>query len=729
MISLGRFRWLVVACAALGVVSFGLADSSPGLMLAALVVLGASAWITRPPNGLLVPQWIVNVVVVALGLSAVWTSLRGGPSVSGFARFLVWLTVLKVYDLRRPRDEGQVLVLSAFLGIAAMLTDIRLWVSLVVLAQASMLAWTAMRLHFAVGAKRIADAAALGVRRVGVLAPDAAPVRRSLRRTGAAMLVAMLGISVVVFVLVPRSGLGNRIGSFGAASLGRQTGFADEVVLGVGGLLSQSTLPVLDLRVAEVDLDGNEGSPIGGPGHIFHLRGAVLDHYKDGWWTASSGVPRGGNEVQPGGRMPVSVLPPLQDRVKADVTLRNARPGVTRLFSLWRPYWVSFTDKVRFDMHQWTSELFAETPGGRTRYSVECYLLDDLPDATFLRRYETADFPSERVRGLASEWLRAEGIEPDPNSRDVRDDGYAARVIESELRDRYTYTLDIPATPAGADPIEWFLFESKRGQCEYFASAMVAMCRSVGIDARVVTGYVAVEFNEASGHYIVRENDAHAWVEACIGCGPNATSQVWRTFDPTPPSVLYPSGDGRGVFARLSGLFEAAEYAWVRGVVGFDSSSQWALAGSRTPEWQLHARGDGGSSSPFGALLARVAFVGVAALVLGAVAWGGRAWITRRIERRRRLRALSTSDQQHDLRPTDVAFYADLLDRLRESGLAKPEWRAPLHHAGALRDEHPGVSETTDRVARAYYALRFGGLAISEQDRADLARAVAQVRA
>ena len=67
-----------------------------------------------------------------------------------------------------------------------------------------------------------------------------------------------------------------------------------------------------------------------------------------------------------------------------------------------------------------------------------------------------------------------------------------------------------------ADPIAYFLFERKRGHCEYFASSMAVMLRAVGIPSRVVTGFRGGEFNDLTGSYIIRARDAHAWVEAYI---------------------------------------------------------------------------------------------------------------------------------------------------------------------------------------------------------------------
>ncbi len=103
------------------------------------------------------------------------------------------------------------------------------------------------------------------------------------------------------------------------------------------------------------------------------------------------------------------------------------------------------------------------------------------------------------------------------------------RRLESYLMDNYTYTLDFVGRSA-ATPIEDFLFRYRSGQCEYFASSMVLMLRSQGIPARLVTGFLGGEYNPFEGYYIVRDNNAHAWVEAYVA------GEGWRIFDPTPPA-------------------------------------------------------------------------------------------------------------------------------------------------------------------------------------------------
>jgi hypothetical protein len=141
-----------------------------------------------------------------------------------------------------------------------------------------------------------------------------------------------------------------------------------------------------------------------------------------------------------------------------------------------------------------------------------------------------------------------------------------AAALENYLRTRFGYTLELPQTVV-KDPIANFLFERKQGHCEYFASSMAVMLRTLGIPSRVVNGFRTDEFNDLTGNYVVRAKDAHAWVEAYFpGYG-------WQTFDPTPAGA---SGTPQG-WNRLALYLDAMASFWRDWVVTYDTSHQLAL--------------------------------------------------------------------------------------------------------------------------------------------------------
>lgn len=102
-----------------------------------------------------------------------------------------------------------------------------------------------------------------------------------------------------------------------------------------------------------------------------------------------------------------------------------------------------------------------------------------------------------------------------------------AKAIERWLRAHIVYDETIPGPPPGADPVDWVLFDSLRGYCNYYASAMIVMLRTLGVPSRMAAGFSQGEWDPTTESYLVRERDAHTWVEVYFpGFG-------WVEFEPT----------------------------------------------------------------------------------------------------------------------------------------------------------------------------------------------------
>jgi transglutaminase-like putative cysteine protease len=109
-----------------------------------------------------------------------------------------------------------------------------------------------------------------------------------------------------------------------------------------------------------------------------------------------------------------------------------------------------------------------------------------------------------------------------------------AIAIEGYLRDNYTYTTHVNAIPTDQDWIDYFLFDSRQGYCDYFATAMVVLLRVEGVPARVASGFAPGEFDPATNVSLVRENHAHSWVEVFF------PRYGWVTFEPSAIRPLPP---------------------------------------------------------------------------------------------------------------------------------------------------------------------------------------------
>jgi transglutaminase-like putative cysteine protease len=151
-----------------------------------------------------------------------------------------------------------------------------------------------------------------------------------------------------------------------------------------------------------------------------------------------------------------------------------------------------------------------------------------------------------------------------------------AAAIEEYLRTKFAYTLEMVPTD---DPIPFFLFQRKKGHCEYFASAMAVMLRTQGIPSRIVNGFRNGELSDVTGSYIVRGRDAHSWVEAFI------PGRGWVEFDPTPAAAPLE----HNMWTRVGLYLDAAKEFWGEWVVNYDFSHQSLLAELTTNKTKISA--------------------------------------------------------------------------------------------------------------------------------------------
>ncbi|MGQ0617933.1 MAG: transglutaminase family protein [Acidimicrobiia bacterium] len=147
------------------------------------------------------------------------------------------------------------------------------------------------------------------------------------------------------------------------------------------------------------------------------------------------------------------------------------------------------------------------------------------------------------------------------------------RALEAWLGANTVYTRDIPPLPTGADAVEQFLFEDRRGYCEQIASALAVMLRSVGVPTRVAAGYVPGDASAVGGEYTSRAGDAHAWVEVFFpGVG-------WQAFDPTASVPL--SGETSTTALRRAADLLARLAPWLAVVAGSAAVAVLALVATR----------------------------------------------------------------------------------------------------------------------------------------------------
>ncbi len=276
-----------------------------------------------------------------------------------------------------------------------------------------------------------------------------------------------------------------------------------------------------------------------------------------------------------------------------------------------------------------------------------------------------------------------------------------ARAIERYLPTHYRYTLELPVREP-RDPLAHFLFERRKGHCEYFASAMAVMLRTLNIPSRVATGFQGGIYNPISQRQIIRGSDAHSWVEAWI------PGRGWMAFDPTPAE----RGRAASMWGRLSLYADAADVFWQEWVLGYSLDHQILLASRREdsgrrlgvnwPEAGVAACGGFAralrpAAVRFGPTLLFAVLAAGVLLSFGPGAW--RWWRARAGVRR------ALSGRAH---PSDAALlYERMLRFLARRGVERPPWMTPIEFARVVED--PQLAAIALDMAESYNALRFGG--------------------
>jgi protein-glutamine gamma-glutamyltransferase len=282
-------------------------------------------------------------------------------------------------------------------------------------------------------------------------------------------------------------------------------------------------------------------------------------------------------------------------------------------------------------------------------------------------------------------------------------------VLESYLRRNFGYTLKLAGKP-GADPLAQFLFVTKAGHCEYFASAMAVMLRTLDIPSREVNGFLPGEFNDLGGDYIVRASDAHSWVEAYFpGSG-------WIAFDPTPPS----NGSETGIFSRLNLYLDWMQLTWNEWVINYDFVHQTLMAknvrqnstdySEALRHWfrKTQDRGMAGLTKwqqrhPYLSLVFPVALVLL--LVVLRFDWirSGLRWLTLALQMRQPT-ALRNNPQLAS------RLYTEMLRALEKRGYKRAETQTPGEFAATLSLQ-PNLRSAVSEFTSLYAEARFGGAA------------------
>lgn len=318
----------------------------------------------------------------------------------------------------------------------------------------------------------------------------ARPVRSHLRLAGTLLLQA-LPVMVVLFLLFPRI-------------VGPIWGLPKDAHAGLTGL-SGSMSPGAISQLVESEATAFRASfsgPAPAPAQRY-WRGPVLWQTDGRTWTTGGPV-----MLAP---LPAGRLQPAGGRVVQEITLE---PHNKRwLLGLDRPLEISMRATHTVGS-AWRSP---QRITGRTRYTVTSYTESRTATLSPMLKRAALQLPddlSPRLQELAQKWRNG-----------ATDRSVIGEALEHFHNEPFVYTLSPPLL--GADPMDEFLFETRRGFCEHYAAAFVLLMRSAGIPARVVTGYQGGEYNTVGEYWLVRQSDAHAWAEVWL------PDSGWERVDPT----------------------------------------------------------------------------------------------------------------------------------------------------------------------------------------------------
>ncbi len=548
----------------------------------ALIVKGIRRWRGRGPELSARAATICFVTYFAyVPFDYFWARSRAidAPNPALYAALLttvhlmLFAMALRLYSARTRRDS----LFLAMLAFASMLSAAVLTVDTTFLI--FFLVFLALGISTFIGLEVERGAEGAVTSKVEAIGAQGRKAVRSLAATSAGVAVAAMLLGGLLFFLMPRF----TTGYFGGYALRPKlmTGFTETVALGQIGEIQKSTAVIMRIKVA------------GSPERFMsqRWRGIALARF-DGWrWSAVSGDRRRVYADENGwfflsNARDVYSSKPLSYRVllapvASDAVFVVPGAGIVRgKFSAGSG--LGETTRRNYLLVDGAGSIFNPFPS-YSELSYDAYSRPETATPAELRA-AGADYPQE----ILSTYLQVPDLDPRISPLALQATTGAATpydkavALENYLRTHYGYTLDLAGAP-GNDPLAHFLFVRRAGHCEYFASAMTVMLRTLGIPARYINGFQTGEYNSVGGDFIVRASDAHSWVEAYF------PGNGWITFDPTPGGDSTP----RGWTASLGKYWDFFALKWEEWVINYDFMHQVSLAqgaGRGAHEWAAAAR-------------------------------------------------------------------------------------------------------------------------------------------
>ena len=506
-------------------------------------------------------------------------------------------------------------------------------------------------------------------------------------------------VSVPIFVVIPRGTLGalpaKRIS-------GHLSGFSEKVSLGEMGEILINEDVVLRIKV--------DKPPHRMPPEL-KWRGIAFDHYDGKTWSSTRGLRQVARDDRYRGFLVAGRRRQEEFLIRQTI---NQEPLTRVLFGL--PDIILISGRLhRPYVFQDGNRSFRTAGVGVRTYTVFSDVM------TRDEKLSQAPVPLH-LQAPGRHYLQLPELDPEVVrlarriTAGIGDPIHKAFTVEQFLKENYQYSLK-NTSASSSDPLYDFLFESRSGHCEYFATAQAVLLRTLGVPTRVVNGFKRGDYNRWNGYFMVRHSDAHSWVEAYF------PGREWIEFDATP---AVSSGASLPVLAALRELLDAIDLAWLD-VVTFDHLKQYGLFQTLGDSWKeswessrqhtLAAWSEwvAGFTWQRAGLAAAAVLVSALLLIRSGprfwkrirTKWAGRRWV--------RGAPVLTPD-----------YYLELVRILEARGLVRKRSETPGEFAGrvggALRSTVPG------RLTEIYYRNRFGGLGPDPSEQAEIRGALDLLR-
>ncbi|HEX4797414.1 MAG TPA: DUF3488 and transglutaminase-like domain-containing protein [Humisphaera sp.] len=809
MHDLRQFKPALYLLLLLGVSGYCIAAETPGVWVGGCFFILLHAWLSFRGRFKPMTRALTNFVTLTLLAYVLYDAMVAVTTpVLVVGEFLVFLQLIKLWELRSNRDYAQLLVLGLLLTVAAAISTASLGFGIVWIIYLLLSLYCCLLFHL----KTESDAAieALGDSQPkfdpATLEQDRRMLARSVWRLSAAGSLVGLALGVLVFLIFPRGNGSGFLGNFQMPVNQTLVGFSDKVSFQNIARLQQSSD-----TVAWVSLTHN-GQPVE-QAQTLLLRGSTLDTYHGNstpdkgsryQWARTDldeGLPRiwppiAGDEhsfaarphelrwldmaprrpaTRPSLLQPQPPPPTLPaDTWEQHFTLKPT--GTPVLFSMAGPLTIkAFNRQVRIRYLR-SSQIIQTFDPIREPVEYEVIATNQvagpnlrpptlaqqtnrisLIDPQIIAMAKRPQVSGSNQRGsLASQrdplhaasagaatagaaagagTAGAATIAPDELDEQI------ATNIEQYLKTNYAYTLDLTDTRLveGRDPLVAFLYDFKKGHCEYFAGAMTLMCQSLGLQARMVVGFHCDADSLVGGYYLVRQSNAHAWVEVL-------TTNGWKTFDPTsaigaPPRKL-------SLWENVRNLINYLDFAYAKSVIAYDGEHQTNLR-QRGSDWVTNAviriaafidairrahfgRGDprlaeeAGLADRFWTIAIR-SFVALMALCL-TIAVGGYLWSRYQLRRRAARIGIASLPLDEQLRlARQLGFYDDLLRLLARHQIDFAREQTPREFSRSLLYLPASAYSTVLRLTELFYRVRYGKSELTPGRHRHLASALARL--